>query len=221
MNFFKKCSWLLILVVTVGCQSTIDKAVRNTKYSAYEMIGVEKRDLLGKYVKDTREAQEDTKEAFKDALDQLKKTYNFDGGKLERQYSSLNDAYEEADVRAQTVRKDIDKVEKVADDLFAEWKKEIGEISTESLREKSREQLNDTKKRFGQLRTSLKSSEAKIQPVLTKFRDHVLYLKHNLNAKAVASLKGESVRIEGEINSLIKSIESSIKESDAFISDIK
>lgn len=204
-----------------GCQSTIDKAVRNTKYSAYEMIGVEKRDLLGKYVKDTKNAQEDTKEAFKDALDQLKKTYTFDGGKLERQYNALNSSYEETEKRANIVRKDIDKVEKVAADLFAEWKKEISEISTESLRSKSRAQLNDTQKRFSQLRTSLKGSEAKIQPVLTKLKDHVLYLKHNLNAKAVASLKGETVRIEAEIASLIKSIESSINESDVFIKDIQ
>lgn len=222
MNILLKYSSLLFcLYILTGCQSTIDRAVRNTKYSAYEMIGVEKRDLLGKYVKDAKEAQEDTKEAFKDALEQLKKTYNFDGGKLERQYNSLNASYEEAEARTQQVRKDIDKVEKVAEDLFAEWKKEINEISTESLRAKSKEQLSTTQKRFSQLRASMKSSEAKIQPVLKKLRDHVLYLKHNLNAKAVASLKGETVRIEGDIATLIHSIESSIKESEAFISEIQ
>ncbi len=212
---------VLLVILCVSCQSTIDKAVRNTKYSAYEMIGVEKRDLLGKYVGDTREAQEETKEAFKDALDQLKKTYNFDGGKLERQYNALNGSYQDAEARANEVHKDVDKVEKVAEDLFAEWKREISEISTESLRSKSREQLVDTQKRFGQLKASLKSSESKIDPVLKKLKDHVLYLKHNLNAKAVASLKGETVRIEGEIQSLIKAIESSIKESDEFIKEIK
>lgn len=221
MRHFLSIAFLSSVFVITGCQSAVDKAVRNTKYSAYELIGVEKRDLLSKYVEDTKDSQEDAKEAFKDALDQLKKTYNFDGGKLERQYNALNSSYQDAEKRTNDVREDIDKVEHVADDLFAEWQKEIKEISTDSLRHKSESQLADTKKRFGQLRESLKKSESKIQPILTKLKDHVLYIKHNLNAKAVASLKGESVRIENEISSLIASIEASIKESDAFISTLK
>lgn len=221
MKSFAPITLLLFFTLTAGCQSAIDKAVRNTKYSAWEVVGVEKRDLLSKYVKDTKDSQEDAKEAFKDALDQLKKTYNFDGGKLEKQYNALNSSYQDADERTKEVRKDIDKVEKVAGDLFEEWQKEITEISTDTLRNKSEDQLSDTKKRFGQLRQSLKKSESKIQPILTKLKDHVLYLKHNLNAKAVASLKGESTRIEGEISSLIASIEASIKESDEFISTLK
>lgn len=216
----------LILISTAflaltACQTAIDKAARETKYSAYELIGVEKRDLLKKYVKNTKESQEDTQEAFEDALTQLKKTYNFDGGKLEQQYKALNSSYEDANSRASQVHKDIEKVQTVAADLFNEWQKEISEISTPSLKEKSKAQLSATQKRFGQLRDSLKKSESKIQPILVKLKDQVLYLKHNLNAKAIASLKGESVRIEKEISSLVDAMKSSIKESDAFIKEIE
>ena len=35
-----------------------------------------------------------------------------------------------------------------------------------------------------------------IYPILTKLKNYVLYLKHNLNAKAVGSLSGEMVSIE-------------------------
>lgn len=204
-----------------ACQTAIDKATRETKYSAYELIGVEKRDLLKKYVKNTKESQEDTQEAFQDALAQLKKTYKFDGGKIEQEYKALNSSYEDANSRASQVHKDIEKVQTVADDLFKEWQKEIGEISTPSLKEKSKGQLAATQKRFGQLRDSLKKSESKIQPILVKFKDQVLYLKHNLNAKAIASLKGESVRIEKEISSLVEAMKVSIQESDAFIKEIE
>jgi hypothetical protein len=39
----------------------------------------------------------------------------------------------------------------------------------------------------------MKRAEKNIAPVLAAFRDQVLFLKHNLNAQAIASLKGELV----------------------------
>lgn len=215
---------LLFLVLgtfNFACQSTVDKAVRETKYSAYEMVGVEKRDLLKKYVKNTKESQEETKDAFVNALDQLKKTYAFDGGKLERKYDALNASYESANKRASEVHADIVKVENVANDLFKEWQKEIDEIQTQSLKSKSRQQLTATQNKFGELRRSLQKSETKIQPALLKLKDQVLFLKHNLNAKAIASLKGESMRIETEIGSLVEAMKVSISESEQFIKEIE
>jgi hypothetical protein len=45
----------------------------------------------------------------------------------------------------------------------------------------------------------------------------VLYLKHNLNAQAVSSLKKEVADIEAEVSSLIADMKRSIKEADAFV----
>jgi hypothetical protein len=57
-------------------------------------------------------------------------------------------------------------------------------------------------------------------PVLAKFKDQVLVLKHNLNAQAIASLKSELGSVESNIKILIKEMESSIKQADAFISSM-
>ena len=54
-------------------------------------------------------------------------------------------------------------------------------------------------------------------PVLGAFRDQVLFLKHNLNAQAVASLEGEVVSLETDIAELIAEMEVSIAEADSFI----
>ena len=47
------------------------------------------------------------------------------------------------------------------------------------------------------------NAEKKIELVLTAFGDQVLYLKHNLNAKAIASLQSELVTVESDIASLV------------------
>ena len=60
-------------------------------------------------------------------------------------------------------------------------------------------------------------SSLEIDPVLLAFRDQVLFLKHNLNARAIASLQTELVSVEANVASLIKEMEASIGEADAFI----
>jgi hypothetical protein len=63
-------------------------------------------------------------------------------------------------------------------------------------------------------------AEKKLDPVLAAFRDRVLFLKHNLNARAVASLRGERAKVESDIGALIADMNRSIAEADAFIKEM-
>jgi hypothetical protein len=186
-------------------------------YKAWETVGVEKRDLLKKRVVAARDEQQEAGEQFKDALTRLKEISGFDGGQLEKAYNGLKGEYEDCSSKATAVRKRIKDVETVADDLFAEWEKEIGQISTPSLQQASRQQLKDTKARYQSLHSALKSAEGTMEPVLTQFNDYVLYLKHNLNAQAIASLKGEATSIQTEISRLIAQMNASIAKADEFV----
>jgi len=60
-----------------------------------------------------------------------------------------------------------------------------------------------------------------MQPVLQTFRDNVLFLKHNLNAQAIGSLKGEFASLEQEIEVLIREMNRSIAESNKFIDELQ
>ncbi len=57
--------------------------------------------------------------------------------------------------------------------------------------------------------------------MLTKLHDYVLYLKHNLNAAAIASLRGEATNIQAEISKLITDMNTSIAKADEFIKTIQ
>jgi hypothetical protein len=69
--------------------------------------------------------------------------------------------------------------------------------------------------------TAMRRSEAKMDPVLAALHDNVLYLKHNLNARAVASLKVELGDIEQDIEALIQEMRKSIDASNAFIDTLQ
>lgn len=200
---------VVVLLTLTSCKSAY--------YGAYEKFGVYKRDLLKKRVVAARDEQKEASVEFKDALTRLKEITKFDGGKLESRYRQLQSDYDDCAKRAAAVHTRIRDVETVAGDLFTEWEKEIKQIGTDSLRANSRRQLNATRERYEEMISALKKAEAPMAPVLAKFHDYVLALKHTLNADAVASLKGESASIQSEIAKLISEMDASIASADEFL----
>jgi hypothetical protein len=204
--------WLIAVAMLSGCQSAY--------YGAMEKFGYEKRDILVDRVEDAREAQQDAKKQFESALAQFIAVTNFSGGDLEQQYNKLKGEYEESESRATAVRKRIADVERVAQDLFSEWEKEIKQYSNPELRRSSQSQLNTTRARYRELIGAMKRAEKKLDPVLAAFHDRVLFLKHNLNARAIASLKSERAKIEADIATLVADMNRSIAEADRFIKEM-
>ena len=208
------CLTALVLVFALtGCQSAY--------YAAWEKLGVEKRDLLKKRVVAARDEQKQAGEEFKDALTRLKEITGFEGGKLENAYTGLKSDFDDCSARADAVRKRIKDMETVATDLFAEWEKEITQINTPALKANSREQLRATRERYMGLQAALKSAEQTMTPVLAQFKDYVLYLKHNLNAQAIASLKNEATSIQTDISKLIQQMNQSIAKADEFVKTLQ
>ncbi|MGD9249127.1 MAG: DUF2959 family protein [Desulfobacteraceae bacterium] len=204
---------LSILVLLGGCQTTY--------YAVWEKMGKEKRHLLRDQVEKSRQDQEKASEQFQDALTRLKEMYGIDGGGLEKMYNRLSDDYEECENRAAVIDQRIEKVHRIAMDLFDEWRQEIGQIKNASFRSKSREKLRATQSRYTRLETSLKTSRKRMTPVLANMRDYVLFLKHNLNAQAIGSLKSEVATIETDIDRLVRDIEKSINAADAFLEEFE
>lgn len=202
-----------LLLALPACQSTY--------YSAMEQFGVHKRDILVDRVQEGRDAQEQAKEQFQTALEAFKSVETFDGGDLEELYDELNREYERSESRVQAVRNRIDSIEDVSKDLFKEWEKELDEYENDEFRRKSEQQMLDTKERYDELITAMRRAESKMEPVLSAFSDQVLFLKHNLNAKAISSLQGSLVEIEADVGALIGEMEASIAEADAFIASME
>ncbi|WP_031433309.1 DUF2959 domain-containing protein [Methylomarinum vadi] len=200
---------VFILVILSGCSTVY--------YNTLEKIGIPKRDVMVHRVEKARDTQEETKEQFKSALAQFTAVTNFSGGNLEEVYNKLNDEYLASVDKAEEVKKRISDIEDVSVALFEEWEEELEQYSSPSLRRSSQQKLNDTRQHYQQLITAMKRAEAKIEPVLSVFKDQVLYLKHNLNAQAIASLKGELDSVESDVSALILAMEKSIDEANAFI----
>ena len=91
----------------------------------------------------------------------------------------------------------------MADALFDEWHDELELYTSQSLRRSSQGQLNTTQKQYKKLLSLMQQAEKSTEPVLNTLRDNTLFLKHNLNARAIASLKGELRTIDTDVAVLI------------------
>ena len=213
----KKINFLAVLFLMFG-GSVLLSGCQKAYYGTMEALGHPKRELLVKRVAGARDSQAEAKEQFESALEQFSSVLNFSGGELEEKYKQLNAEFERSETKAKKVKKRIGDVENVAEALFDEWAAELEEYSSDKLRRASERKLEQTRKRYTQLINAMHRAEEKTGPVLSAFRDQVLFLKHNLNARAIASLHDELANVEAEIGSLIKEMEVSIAEADKFIS---
>lgn len=216
---YQLCSRLVLPVLLI--LPLLLTACSSAQYAVMEKFGIHKREILVDRVEDARDSQQEAKEQFASALEEFSVVLNFQGGTLEEKYKQLNDELETSEEHAQKVRERIDKVEDVAEALFDEWEDELKLYSSEKLRRSSASKLKETRSHYQSLMKAMRRAESRIEPVLSPLRDQVLYLKHNLNAQAIASLQSELGRVEGDVSSLIREMEAAIREANAFINTLE
>lgn len=212
MKALKALSLLCLLALT-ACSSAY--------YGTMERLGVPKRDILVSRIGEAQTAQEEGQQQFKDALEQFRSVVEFDGGELQQVYNRLETEFENSERAATRIRDRIAAVEDVAEALFDEWQDELDLYSNPALRSDSERQLQATRDRYGRLMQAMNRAESTLDPVLDNLRDNVLYLKHNLNARAISSLRGELDTINTDVDNLINAMQAAIAESDRFIAEMQ
>lgn len=208
-------------VMGVMCLMLLLGACSSAYYGTMEQFGIHKRDILVDRIEEAQLAQQDGQQQFKDALEQFRSVVNFDGGELQQIYDRLNAEFEDSEAAADTIRNRIRAVESVADDLFDEWDSELALYTNQTLRRDSEQQLTATRQRYARLIQAMRRAESTLDPVLNNLRDNVLYLKHNLNARAIASLRGELATINTDVDRLLAAMQEAITESDRFIAGMR
>lgn len=195
----------------------LSKKIRTAIYSARESIGEHKRDIVVAHVEQACAGLQETRDEFEDALERFKNLVCVNETTLDHKYNLLNRQYQFCCAKSTAISDRIRAIEQVSEALFAEWENELGEYTNRNLRAHSKQQLKTAKQNYARLIKSMQKAEAKIQPVLAAFKDQVLYLKHNLNAQAIAALRHEFIEIGMDISQLIQAMEQTIAEASQFV----
>ncbi|MCQ8105701.1 DUF2959 domain-containing protein [Methylomonas sp. SURF-2] len=200
-------------------KALLNKPLRNAYYQSREsLLGHHKRDIVVAQVDQACESLKDSRDQFVDALEKFKTIARYDDSPLELRYQQLKKRYDICRGKADQVGQRIQAIEEVSAALFAEWEAELELYSNRALRARSQQQLKKSRQQYGRLVKSLQMAEARMQPVLAAFQDQVLFLKHNLNAHAIAALRHEFIEMGLDISKLIEVMEKTIAEASQFVS---
>ena len=194
------------------------KKIRTVYYSARESIGEHKREIVVYQVEQACVSLQETRDEFEDALERFKNLVCVNDSRLEHRYNLLNRQYQFCRAKSDAVGNRIKAIEEVSEALFVEWENELNEYANRTLRNSSKRQLKAARQNYARLIKTMQKAESKIQPVLAAFKDQVLYLKHNLNARAIAALQHEFIEISIDISQLILAMEQTIAEANQFVS---
>lgn len=210
-----RASYLYAFVVALTCLSS--SACSKVYYAGLEKVGIPKRDLLQRRVEKAQDAQTETKEQFASALDRFRATVQVQGGELAERYDALHSELERCAARSDALSERIEEVEDVAEALFDEWEQELDQYQRADLRAASARRLEGTRARYRPMVAAMKRAQRRVEPVLAAMRDIVLALKHQLNAKAIGSIRSELSSVEREVDALIAAMNSSIEQAGQFL----
>lgn len=205
----------ILLLSLTACGTT-----QNIKYSVLEKAGIHKRDILVDRIQKTSEVQEEAKQDFKSAYEHLSELVDVNDAGLESQYKKLQKAVDVSESRSDELKSRIGSVDSVATDLFSEWRQELEQYTNVNLRRTSENNLKMTEQRYAVIYRQMQNSYARVQPVLQVLQDNTLYLRHNLNARAVSGISSEVLSVEDKVEQLIAQMEKSINESKQFINSM-
>ena len=203
---------IVLTLLLTGCKSTYYKTMRT--------LGKEKRDILVSRIKDAKKDQDQTKKQLQTTMESFQALTGFQGGSLEKSYNRLNSDYESAASQAGKLHDKIQSIDEVSNDLFKEWQGEINVMDNGKLKSQDLVMLRNAKTRQATYMRAMHETEDHIAPVLKNFQDQVLFLKHNLNSRAIGSLKSTSAGLQSDVAGLIQSIDASSQEADKLITSL-
>ncbi|ATG90024.1 DUF2959 domain-containing protein [Methylomonas koyamae] len=199
-------------------KAILNRRLRKAYYQSREsLLGHHKRDIVVMQVDQACHSLKDSRDQFVEALDKFKTLVHLPESSLEQRYQQLKRRYDLCRSKADAVSQKIQAVEEVSEALFAEWETELDLYSNRALRARSQQQLKKSRQQYARLLKALQTAENRMVPVLAAFQDQVLFLKHNLNAHAIAALRHEFVEIGVDISKLIEVMEKTITEASQFV----
>lgn len=181
MSLLVRTSLVLALFLGSSCQSFY--------YTTMAQFGVEKRDILIDRVDTLTEAIGRLTEKFDLMTTTYRETIHLEGGDLVEMHKTFAKSYRSSESAAKTVSSRTTDLHSIAGAFFDDWKERSNEIVDEELRRQSIGNFGMVQRNYTELVRTIRGLEADLDPIMTRFNDHVVYLKLNLHSNTLASLQ--------------------------------
>jgi ATP-dependent exoDNAse (exonuclease V) beta subunit len=171
---------------------------------------------------------EGTVKAIGESRTQLQKTmvtYNsiteMTAKDLKSAYKDLNKDVADSEKKVAEGRPKVDEMNTEAASYFSAWKASAAAISDPGLRKRSEERLADAQVRFDKISAAGKDARQSFDTLMKDAKDQSTFLGHDLNAKAITSLKPDAAKFNGRANTVFAKVDGVTKMFDEYITSMK
>lgn len=141
---------------------------------------------------------------------------NNDGGDLRKPYNTFSKGLEDLERRRERIRRLVDKMEVEADVFFASWERSLEEFTSEEMKQRSRQRMEETRKRYDAIHAEGEAAREAYAPFITVLRGQHLFLSNDLDASAATSLEKDAARIEKTSSTVYETIDAVIEAAEAY-----
>ncbi len=100
-------------------------------------------------------------------------------------------ASETSEEQGENLRDSVDPMRDAADDLFRRWTKDMEAFGNSRMRQRSQTRLDETRTSYQGIVGATQAAQIALDAFHDDLRDHATFLRHDLNANSVASLRGD------------------------------
>jgi len=171
---------------------------------------------------------EGTVKAISDSRTQLQKavaTYNsiidMTAPDLKAAYAALGRDINDAEKKVIAGRPKIEEMNNAANTYFSARNASVQAITDPDLHKRSEERLNASYEQFQKISAAGKDTRQVFDTLMTDAKNQSVFLGHDLNAGAIASLKPDAAKFNGRANEIFAKVDNVTKMFDEYIASLK
>ncbi len=123
-------------------------------------------------------------------------------GDAATEFAKFLAASEASEDQAETLRDITEPMQDAADELFQRWTKDMEAFGNSRMRQRSQTRLDETRTRFQSIIGATQAAQIALDAFHDDMRDHALFLRHDLNSAAVASIRTDVRALNEQIQGL-------------------
>lgn len=129
-------------------------------------------------------------------------------------FVAASDASEE---QGETLRDSVEPMRDAADALFRRWTKDMEAFGNSRMRQRSQTRLDETRTSYQSIVGASQAAQIALDAFHDDLRDHATFLRHDLNANSVASLRGDVRQLREQIEGLDMRFDATVAAARAYV----
>jgi DNA repair exonuclease SbcCD ATPase subunit len=183
--------------------------------------GHERTDKLIERAEKTVKELKDSRKQVKKTLEAYNKMMKKNGDDRRSAYEKVTEEKQRCEKRAEEIQKRIHEIEKQATKFFGEWGKNLKDIESEELRERSSQRMEDSHLRLERASVTGKDVKVELDSFLADLGDHLTYLEYDLNATSAKSLEADWDKLDQQASHLFDKMDEATRVIQEYIRSLR